>query len=96
MVPSVRVPVLSKHTTSTRARPSTAGSCCTSTRRRARVTAATPKATLVSSTRPCGTIPTSAATVPVSASRTVSRACSWLTTSSTATGTIAQVTYRRI
>jgi hypothetical protein len=30
-----------------------------STRRRARVTAATPNATLVSSTRPCGTMPTS-------------------------------------
>ena len=70
MVPSVRVPVLSRHTTSTRARPSTAGSCCTSTRRRASVTAATPKATLVSSTSPWGTMPTSAATVPLAASRT--------------------------
>ena len=69
MVPSVRVPVLSRHTTSTRARPSTAGSCWTRTRRRASVTAATPKATLVSRTRPCGTMPTSAATVPVAACR---------------------------
>ena len=92
MCPSVSVPVLSRHSTSTRARPSTAGSCCTRTRRRASVIAATPKATLVSSTRPCGTMPTSAATVPVSASRTLSRACSWLTSSSAATGTIAQVT----
>ena len=55
---------MSRHTTSTRARPSTAGSCCTRTRRRASVTAATPKATLVSRTSPCGTMPTSAATVP--------------------------------
>jgi len=96
MVPSVRVPVLSMHSTSTRARPSTAGSCCTRTRRRARVTAATPKATLVSSTSPCGTTPTSAATVPVSASRTVPWACSWLASSSTPSGTITQVTYRKI
>ena len=36
MSPSVRVPVLSRQTTSTRARPSTAGSSCTSTLRRAR------------------------------------------------------------
>ena len=92
MVPSVSVPVLSRHTTSTRASPSTAGSCCTRTRRRARVTAATPKATLVSSTSPCGTMPTSAATVLVSAARTVSCACIWLTSSNAATGTIAHVT----
>ncbi len=36
IVPSVSVPVLSRHTTSTRARPSTAGSSCTSTLRRAK------------------------------------------------------------
>ena len=92
IVPSVSVPVLSKQTTSTRARPSTAGSCCTRTRRRASVTAAAPKATLVSSTRPCGTMPTSAATVEVAPSRTVSWVCSWLMTSSAATGGIAHVT----
>ena len=92
MVPSVRVPVLSRHTTSTRARPSTAGSCCTRTRRRASVTAATPKATLVSRTRPCGTMPTSAATVPLATCRTFPWACHPLITSSTATGPIAQVT----
>ena len=92
MVPSVRVPVLSKHTTSTRARPSIAGSCCTRTRRRARVTAATPNATLVSSTRPWGIMPTSAATVAVSASRAESCTRSWLISMSAATGTIAQVT----
>ena len=67
--PSVSVPVLSKQTTSTRANPSTAGSSWTSTLRRARVTAATPKATLVSSTRPWGTMPTMPATVPLTASR---------------------------
>ena len=39
--PSVSVPVLSSSTTSTRASPSTAGSSCTSTCRRASVTAAT-------------------------------------------------------
>jgi hypothetical protein len=37
-------------------------------------------------------MPTSAATVAVSASATLSWAGSWLITSSTATGTIAQVT----
>jgi len=93
MVPSVRVPVLSRHTTSTRARPSTAGSCCTRTRRRASVSAAAPKAMLVSKTSPCGTMPTSAATVEVALSLTVWWVvCSWLTTSSTATGGIAHVT----
>ena len=93
MVPSVSVPVLSKHTTSTRARPSTAGSCCTRTRRRASVTAATPKATLVSRTSPCGTMPTSAATVEVAPSaHGLCGVCSWLTTSSAATGGSAQVT----
>ena len=92
MVPSVRVPVLSRHTTSTRARPSTAGSCCTRTRRRASVTAAAPKAMLVSSTSPCGTMPTSAATVEAAPSPAVWWVCSWLRTSSTATGGIAQVT----
>ena len=93
MVPSVRVPVLSRHTTSTRARPSTAGSCCTRTRRRASVTAAAPKAMLVSSTSPCGTMPTSAATVEVAPWRAVWWGVySWLTTSSTATGGITHVT----
>ena len=93
IVPSVRVPVLSRHTTSTRASPSTAGSCCTRTRRRASVTAAAPKAMLVSRTSPCGTMPTSAATVEVAPWRAVWRGVySWLTTSSTATGGITHVT----
>jgi len=66
--PSVSVPVLSRQTTSTRARASTAGSSCTSVERRARVIAAIMNARLVSSTSPSGTMPTSAATVPVTAS----------------------------
>ena len=92
MFPSVSVPVLSKQTTSTRASPSTAGSSWTSTLRRASVTAATPKATLVSSTRPWGTMPTIPATVPLTASRQLSLALYWLTSKSTATGGIAHVT----
>src|SRR6266481_3775411 len=60
------------------------GKLLPSTRRRASVTAATPNATLVSSTRPCGTMPTSAATVPMAASRSVRWPCNWLITSSTA------------
>ena len=54
IAPSVSVPVLSRQTTSTRARPSTAGSSWTSTLRRARLSAPTKKAMLVSSTRPSG------------------------------------------
>ena len=41
-------------------------------------------------------MPTSAATVPVSACFVVCPACSWLIIVSTATGTIAQVTYRKM
>ena len=59
--------------------------------RRASVTAAAPKAMLVSSTSPCGTMPTSAATVEVAAScRSSLGSASWLRTRSTATGGIAQ------
>ena len=71
--PSVSVPVLSMHSTSTRASPSTAGSSWTSTRRRASRTTPTANATLVSSTRPSGTIATVPATAPRRASRTTSR-----------------------
>ena len=53
---SVRVPVLSVHTTSTRARPSMAASSCTSTCRRPRRSTLAVKATLVSSTSPSGII----------------------------------------
>ena len=66
-IPSVSVPVLSRQTTSTRARPSTAGSSWTSTLRRASVTAASPNAMLVSRTRPSGTMPTTPATAPLTA-----------------------------
>ena len=69
-VPSVSVPVLSMQSTSTRARPSTAGSSCTSTRllrqaddRRRRTRCE------VSSTSPSGTIATVPATAPDIASR---------------------------
>ena len=41
-------------------------------------------------------MPTSAATVPLATCRTFPWACHPLITSSTATGPIAQVTYRRI
>ena len=58
MSPTVNVPVLSRHTTSTRARPSTAGSSCTSTCCRVRLTAANRNATEVNRTRPSGTRPT--------------------------------------
>nr|WP_233517743.1 hypothetical protein [Geodermatophilus sp. LHW52908] len=60
---------MSRHTTSTRASASTADSSCTSVCLRARVTVASRKASVVSSTRPSGTMPTSAPTVPVTASR---------------------------
>jgi len=59
MSPTVRVPVLSRQTVSTRARPSTAGSSCTNTCCRVSCTAASRKATDVSSTKPSGTSPTS-------------------------------------
>ncbi len=67
--PTVSVPVLSRQTTSTRARPSTAGSCCTSTLRRVSCTADRRKATDVSSTRPSGTRPTTPAAERMTTSR---------------------------
>ena len=60
---SVSVPVLSAHTTSTRASPSIAGSSCTRHWRRPRRTTPTANAIDVSSTRPSGTIGTSAPTI---------------------------------
>lgn len=93
---SVRVPVLSTHTTSTRARPSMAASSWTSTRRRPRRTTPTAKATDVSRTRPSGIMLPTPATEPRTASATPSPAASWLSTSSTAAGTITQVTRRRM
>ncbi len=69
MPPSVRVPVLSRQTVSTRARPSIAGSSWT--RHCLRPSRITPiaKATEVSSTRPSGTIGTMPATMRRTASR---------------------------
>ena len=90
------VPVLSMHKTSTRASTSTAGSSCTSTLRRASRTTPAANATLVSSTRPSGTIATVPATEPRSASRTLAFELSWLITSSAAVGTSSHVTIRRI
>ena len=95
-MPSVRVPVLSMHSTSIRARPSTAGSSCTSTRRRASRTTATEKAIEVSKTSPSGTIATVPATAPDSAGRQAPSARYWLTNRSAAVGTIAHVTYFKI
>ncbi len=65
---SVRVPVLSAHTTLTRASPSMAGSSCT--RHLWRPSRMTPiaNATLVSRMSPSGTMGTSAATIPRTAS----------------------------
>ena len=71
-LPTVRVPVLSMHSTSTRASPSTAGISCTSTFRFARRLTATAKATLINSTKPSGTIATVPATAPVTAARQLS------------------------
>ena len=89
-LPSVSVPVLSMHSTSTRARPSTAGSSCTSTRCRASRTTATANASDVSSTSPSGTIATVPATAPGHGlAPATSCARSWLKNSSAAVGTIA-------
>ncbi|SKT82101.1 Uncharacterised protein [Mycobacteroides abscessus subsp. abscessus] len=60
---SVRVPVLSAHTVSTRASPSIAGSSCTRHWRRPSRITPTAKAIDVISTRPSGTIGTSAPTM---------------------------------
>ncbi len=94
--PSVSVPVLSMHSTSMRARPSTAGSSWTNTRRLARRRTPTANARLVSSTSPSGTMATVPATEAESASRTLSWLRSWLMNSSVAVGTIANVTTVRI
>ena len=67
--PVVSVPVLSRQITSTRARPSTAGSSLTTTLFRARRTTAVAIVMLTRSTRPCGmraTTPATAATRPAS------------------------------
>ena len=63
MSPPVRVPVLSRQMTSTRARPSTAGSSFTSTCRLASLAAPTANAIEVTSTSPSGIIAVSDAIV---------------------------------
>ena len=80
---------------STRARPSTAGSSCTNTLRRASVSAATMNAMLVSSTSPSGTIATTPATVNRKAvSNSWSR--DWLQRRRADTGINTHVTMRRM
>jgi hypothetical protein len=68
-LPSVRVPVLSRHTVSTFASTSTAFRACTSIPRRASRIAATAKVMLVSSTSPSGTSVTMPAVAVAAASR---------------------------
>jgi hypothetical protein len=93
---SVMVPVLSIHSTSTRAKPSTAGNSRVRTLRRASVIADTAKAMLVSSTNPCGTIATNAATVLVTPSAMVAPMRNCAHTRSAPTGMIAVPTTRRM
>ena len=92
MAPSVMVPVLSQQRMSTRARPSTAWSSWTRTRLRASRTTERAMAVLASSTSPSGTMPTTPATEPRTASTTPIRARSWPANRITAVGTRAQVT----
>ncbi|SCG09319.1 hypothetical protein GA0115255_125222 [Streptomyces sp. Ncost-T6T-2b] len=97
MPPSVSVPVLSRQTTSTRARPSMAGSSCTRHCLRPRRTTPMAKATEVRSTRPSGIIGTMPPTVRATESlKLLSFTTSWLMISPIAVGTIIHVTYFRI
>lgn len=97
MPPSVRVPVLSRQTTSTRASPSMAGSSCTRHCLRPRRTTPMAKATEVSRTSPSGIIGTMPPTVRATESlKLLSFTTSWLMISPIAVGTIIQVTYLRI
>ena len=94
--PSVRVPVLSRQITSTRARPSMAASSWVSTFWRARRVALTAKAMLVSSTSPSGTMATRPATEACTASirPRSERICAVM--SSAAVGSISQPTHLMI
>ena len=92
---SVSVPVLSAHTTSTRARPSTAPSSCTRQPWRPRRTTPTAKAMLVRSTRPSGIMAMTPATVPLMASAVDSLSSSWVTARRIEIGMMANVTRRR-
>ncbi len=97
MPPSVRVPVLSRQTMSTRASPSMAGSSCTRHCLRPSRTTPIAKATEVSSTRPSGIIGTMPPTVRATESlKLLSLTTSWLMISPIAVGTIIHVTYLRI
>ena len=94
---SVRVPVLSAQTTSTRARPSMAGNSWTRHWRCPSRMTPTAKAIDVMSTRPSGTIGTSAATMPVRPSRHgCPRPNNWVQIVSRPTGTSNHETTRRI
>ena len=93
ILPSVSVPVLSMHRTSTRASPSTAGSSRTRTRCRASRTTAAAKAMLMRSTSPSGTMATVPATAPETDARQLPWARYWLQNSSPAVGTTAHDTY---
>ncbi len=93
---AVSVPVLSTHSTSTRASTSTAGSCWTRHRRRPNRITPTANATEVIRTRPSGIIGTTPATLPTIASDRPAVLRSWPTTSSPPTGTISHVTIRRM
>ena len=96
MSPVVMVPVLSRHSTSTRASTSTVDRCLARALRRASATIPAMNDRLVSSTNPSGTIATAAATVPSSASCQRSSASSRLTNKKIeATGMIT-VSQRRI
>ncbi len=68
MAPVVIVPVLSRHSVSTRASSSTEANSLAKARRRANTITPVMNARLVSSTSPSGTMATTAATVPRSAS----------------------------
>ena len=86
-VPSVSVPVLSRQTTSTAARDSTALSCWASAPRRAMRIAATAYVRLVRRMRPSGRL-TTAATERGTASSRSNSSCQMATPSSSASGTI--------
>ena len=93
--PVVMVPVLSRHSTSTRARVSMPYSSCTSVLRLPSRTTPTASATLVSRISPSGIMPTMAATAPGTASFTGTR-CSHtcLPSSASPMGTSAMDTKR--
>ena len=94
--PVVMVPVLSKHSVSTRASSSTEASSLARARRRARASTPAMNDRLVSSTKPSGTMATAAATVPRSASCQRSSVPRRRNPSRAAAGGIITVSQRRI